>query len=395
LNQNDHVLISGAGPVGLGLGLGLARAGVRVTVLEAGDDIDDETRTATHLAPTSRLLDSIGALEDAKQAGMTGYHFDFRFPDSGVTIRMDRTCLKGEIPYPYTLHCPRNKLCRIMLEHLRRLSHAEVLFGHRVEQVSQTDTTVTVTAAVGGELRDIEGGWLVGADGARSAVRKALEIKLDGHTWPDRYITTAVHFPFRDHGYGDVNIISDPVDWGVITQIDGSGLWRCAYGEDPNISLPECARRVPEHLAKLVPAPGWKLIEHREYRVHERTAETFRKGRVLLAGDAAHLTQPIGAMGLTSGSLDASHLIRVLSDVIQGRAPDRELDRYAHQRRRVFLDRISPRSIMLKQQVQTADPAARRQVEAHLAAVARDPARMAEMAMFPLDTRGDEVLPKD
>jgi len=121
-------------------------------------------------------------------------------------------------------------------------------------------------------------------------------------------------------------------------------------------------RRIPEHYAAILPDPKapFRIIASSPYRVHERCAPTFRVGRVLLAGDAAHACNPCGGMGLTGGVVDAWCLAQVLGALIGGRASEAALDFYSQERRRVFLEVSSPVATEMKRRMSERDDARRR-----------------------------------
>ncbi|HVY81811.1 MAG TPA: FAD-dependent monooxygenase, partial [Steroidobacteraceae bacterium] len=135
------------------------------------------------------------------------------------------------------------------------------------------------------------------------------------------------------------------------------------YGEDAALPEEEARRRIPEHYAKILPDPSepYEIVASSPYRVHERCAPTFRVGRTLLAGDAAHVCNPCGGMGLTTGVIDAMALVDTLSAVIAGRAPDSVLDFYSQERRRVYLEVTSPLASNFKRMLSEKDPARREQ----------------------------------
>jgi 2-polyprenyl-6-methoxyphenol hydroxylase-like FAD-dependent oxidoreductase len=199
--------------------------------------------------------------------------------------------------------------------------------------------------------------WVVGTDGARSTVRQLLGLSFEGHTWPDRFVATNVEYDFEAHGYQPANMISDPQEWGVVARLGRENLWRVTFGEDGSLDESRVRERVPQHYERLLPSPGpYRILAAAPYRVHERCAPRFRVGRVLLAGDAAHVCNPCGGMGLTSGILDAEALITVLAAVIDGAAGDGVLDFYAEERRRVFREVVSPVATSFKRQLSEKDP---------------------------------------
>ncbi len=193
----------------------------------------------------------------------------------------------------------------------------------RVTGLTQDEDGVTVQFEQDGEPRELRCDWLVGADGGRSAVRQACGLSFDGYTHPERLVSTNVRYDFEARGYARANFIVDPVHWAVIVKVDRHGLWRVTYGEDAraagrerrgahsrNITVRFCPTADPYELEAFAP-----------FRVHERCAASFRAGRVLLAGDAAHVCNPFGGLGLTSGLLDGSFWAMPCPRSSRGRPP--------------------------------------------------------------------------
>src|SRR5262249_18565291 len=200
------------------------------------------------------------------------------------------------------------------------------------------------------------GRWLIGADGARSDVRRSLGIAFAGFTWPERFLVVSTPFDFYSviPGLTSVTYVADPVRWHFLLQIPE--LWRVMFpiapAESDELALtPTFAQAL---LATIVPGVSDYQIAHTTlYRVHQRVAETFRLGRAFLAGDAAHINNPLGGMGMNGGIHDAMNLTERLAAVWHGRARDEELDRYDRQRRLVTLEYIEKQSIRNKRNLES------------------------------------------
>jgi 2-polyprenyl-6-methoxyphenol hydroxylase-like FAD-dependent oxidoreductase len=374
----DGVLVAGGGPVGLLTALKLARAGVPVTVLEAEAEVLNSPRAIAYQPPTTAALERLGLLDDVLKRSVKSPDVAFRRVDGSPLAILNWSVLKDTTPYDYMLLIGQDTLSRVIVSHLKRYAHVEIRWGHRVFGVSQNATSVTVSAATANGEVQIQAPWLAATDGARSPVRESLGIAFEGITWPERFVATNVFYDFHLHGYSRANFIVDPVDWAVIAQIDKTGLWRVCYGEDASLSETEIRARLPERFKRLLPgAPepeSYRVDLCNPYRVHQRAAARFREGRVLLAGDAAHATNPIGGLGLSTGVLDAERLGEVLAAVWLGKASEDLLDAYAADRRRVFLEVSSPIASENKRRISESDPAKRAQDEAGLAAVNADSA---------------------
>jgi 2-polyprenyl-6-methoxyphenol hydroxylase-like FAD-dependent oxidoreductase len=263
----------------------------------------------------------------------------------------------------------------------------DVRWRTRLTGLSQDDDGVTATLDTPNGEQQLRTQWLIGADGTHSGVRRALNLKLEGVTWPEWFVATNLRFDFEAHGFGQSNVVLDPDHWAIIPKIDRTGLWRCTYREDGALSEDEVRRRLPERYALF--APGMRDCTPEAvspYRVHDRCIDSFRVGRVLLAGDAAHVVNPIGGLGLTGGLLDAIPLSDALTAVIHGHRDQSALDVWAHERRRVFLEVTAPTAKENRRRVSESDPEKRRADAARLRSLTNDPAlaRQALLSVFQL-----------
>jgi 2-polyprenyl-6-methoxyphenol hydroxylase-like FAD-dependent oxidoreductase len=388
LERLDGVLVSGAGPVGLVTALELARAGIRVVVVDSENAIRNEPRAAVYHSPVVERLDALGLLDDLKEVGVLKQAYHYWTRDHTLLGHITFAVLKPQdTAYPYNLHLGQPTLAAVILKHLLRVPGAEVRWRHKVVGITQDDDGVTVALETPEGPRSVRANWVIGADGTHSGVRRALDLRLEGITYPEWFVATNVRFDFEAHGFGQSNLVFDPDHWAIIPKIDQTGLWRCTYREDGSLSEEEARQRQPERYALFHPdLPSHAPEAMNPYRVHDRCTERFRVGRVLLAGDAAHVINPIGGLGLTGGLLDAVPLGRALAEVIAGRRNDRVLDAWADERRRVFLEVTKPTAQENRRRISERDPERRRADIARIRHITEDAAaaRQALLGVFQL-----------
>lgn len=361
--KSTGVVIVGAGPVGLTAALSLARAGIEVTVVEASTDLPEDLRASTFHPPTLDMLDALGVAEGVVAQGLKCPQWQFRDRREGVIATFDLGLLAEETRHPYRLQCEQWKLTRILRDRLDAEASTQIRYGVEAVDLAQDDTGVTLTVAdADGHRQDIRGRFLIGADGARSMVRKSVGVAFDGMTIPEIFLTVSTPFRF-DQAIPDLtNIayISDPEEWVVLLRTPT--LWRVLLPTDPNETEAEMMApdRVEARLQAVCPKDGpYELIHKTAYRVHERVAAAYVHGRVFLAGDAAHLNNPLGGMGMNGGIHDAVNLAEKLTAVWRG-APLASIGRYERQRRKVALETVQAQALRNRKILNERDPEARR-----------------------------------
>ncbi|MFI8193980.1 FAD-dependent oxidoreductase [Streptomyces sp. NPDC085946] len=347
--KQPQVIVVGAGPVGLVTALGLARRGVAVTVLERAQDIVRSPRAMVYHNGVLPGLAELGILDDVEKAGFRVTDLAFWDHANREAVRFDLGVFEGHEPYAYNVHLGQDRLADVALDHLRRYSDSEVFFNALVTDVTQNADSVSVSAFVDGHLRAYRADYVVATEGASSSLRTAAGLGFEGTTWPERFIATNVRYDFRSLGYADSTLVVDPVVGGVIARVDESDLWRVTYHEDSSLPMETVPSRIAAFFAGLLSAgASYELVQYSPYTMHQRTATSYRAGRLLLAGDAAHVTNPIGGLGLTGGLFDSYVLSEALAAVLAGTADDEILDEYSLRRRDAFLDYGSPRATQFK-----------------------------------------------
>jgi 2-polyprenyl-6-methoxyphenol hydroxylase-like FAD-dependent oxidoreductase len=352
----ERILIAGAGPVGLAAAANLVRGGLPVTVFEAGPDLSEESRASTFHPPTLDMLDQLGAAEPLIAQGLTAPQFQYRTKAHGVLAQFDFGAIADVTAHPYRVQCEQSKLTRILYEQLRGQSSFELQFDSPVRHVTQQPAGVEITIEREGRTETRSGRWLIGADGARSDVRRSLGIEFPGFTWPERFLVVSTPFDFRSviPDLVAVSYVCDPERWHFLLQIPGlcRVMFPIAPHESDELALSgEFARSL---MAGIVPGISRYEVAHLTlYKVHQRVAQTFRQGRAFLMGDAAHINNPLGGMGMNGGIHDAINLTSRLIEVWHGGKPESELERYDRQRRLVTLEYIEKQSIQNKRNLES------------------------------------------
>ena len=346
-----QVIVAGAGPVGLLTALALAKQDVAVLVLEAEPGLTLDLRAGTYHPPSLEMMAPYGITDEMLKTAIKVPRWQIRDRSDGVIAEWDVSLINDLTPYPYRLHLEQHRLTPIIYDKLKACANAEVRFLHAVTAVAQTADRVTVTAKTPNGDERIEAEWLVGADGGRSAVRKCAEVDFEGYTWPERFLVASTTDDYARHGYALNAYCSDPDEWVALFKMpdDGPpGLWRVIFPvpEDEDEALTLSEEMVEQRMQRFQPRAGRYPIKYKGiYKVHQRVAKDFRAGRVLLAGDAAHLNNPIGAFGLNGGIHDAFNLAGKLASVCRGEGDASLLDLYVRQRRTVNLEYVQEVSV--------------------------------------------------
>ena len=365
--QQHPVVISGAGPVGLVAALSLAQKGVDVVVLESEDHIPQDLRAGTFHPPTVEMLDTLGIGETLRSRALRVPEWQIRDRKDGLVAQFDLGMIAELTPYPFRLHVEQHKLSAIVAEALRGHRNVRLLFAHECAGYEQDADGVTVQVVGPDGRQEIRASYLIGADGARSIVRKTMDTEFEGFTWPERFLVFATRYDLREQGYTGNAYIADPDEWSAIFIQPHDGpppIWRIAFPIAPGMEEAEVL--APDFVQGkikgfLSPDQDYDIPYKSVYRVHQRVAKDFRDRRVFLAGDAAHVNNPLGGMGLNSGIHDAMNLTGKLAEVMLHGAPDDLLDRYHRQRRTVNVEYVQAITIRNKRLLEERDPKVRQE----------------------------------
>lgn len=378
MSREARVFIAGAGPVGLAAAACLVRQGVPVTVFEAAPVLSAESRASTFHPPTLDMLDDLGLAAPLIAKGLTAPQVQYRSKRDGVLGTFDFGALADLTRHPYRVQSEQFRLTRIIAAALRDDPLFELVYARRVTGVAQDNDGVTLhLAGPDGQEECRTGTWLIGADGARSAVRRSLGIAFEGFTWPERFlvVTTPYDFEAVIPDLVSVTYVGDPEQWHFLLRVPGA--WRVMFPVPADISdaAATSAGYAATIMAGVVPGlSGYEVAHTTLYRVHQRVAQTYRRGRAFLAGDAAHINNPLGGMGMNGGIHDAINLAGRLANLWHDRAPEADLDRYDLQRRQVTIEYVQSATIQNKRNLEATDEADRARFRDEMRAAAADPA---------------------
>jgi len=381
-DEKQRVVIVGAGPVGMVCALALNRRGVPVTVFEQEPAPVEDQRAATIHPPTLEMLDALGVTQKILPLGLisTTYRFHDRLNRS-VVAEFDLDRMRDEFKFPYVLQYEQYKLTASIAAEYANAGDFDVRFSHAVTGLDESADGVAIAYSSPDGAGRLPASYVIGCDGGRSTVRKLAGIEFEGFTYPERFIKIATSFDFGTVNRDLVlrNYFSDPDEWCNLFKVRGKrppGLWRAIFpvGNDEPDEVALSAERIEARLQKFFPKPGRYEVEYvNVYPVSQRVAATFRKGRVLLAGDSAHVNNPIGGMGMNGGIHDGINLADKLARVIRREAGEELLDLYSRQRRHAAVEYVQAQTIANKKLMEERDPTARAAKLAELRRIADDP----------------------
>jgi 2-polyprenyl-6-methoxyphenol hydroxylase-like FAD-dependent oxidoreductase len=357
------VAIVGAGPVGLALALGLARHGVRSVLLERRDATSEHSKAPAVHIRTREVLRSWGVEERLLDAGRLEQRIVLQPVDGGrPLLAVDLAELDDEAERPGLLLLPQADTERLLLEALRESGACDVRFGAEVTGVRATADHVDLQVREGAAARRVAAAYAVGCDGAGSFVRTAVGLPFDGITYRLRPMLADVRLGDERDAPPWLRARNTRGAFTFAARLDDD-LWRIVHlagsspdGEDGTVSDREVTRRVREMLG---PGPA-EVVWSSRFRIHRRASPRFRSGRVLLAGDAAHVHSPVGGQGMNAGIQDAANLAWKLAAALDGGDRDALLDSYDEERRAVVVGSISRVTDLLTRFVLQAPGALRR-----------------------------------
>ena len=333
-DRNADVLIVGAGPSGLVLALWLARSGVRARIVDKAAEPGTTSRALAVQVRTLEFYQQLGVANDVVASGLkvAGVNLSItgrdvaRIPLSGIG--------EGLTPFPFALIYPQDQHERFLIG---QLSEAGVTVERGIELVGVDDDGTRVRARLArsdGGVETFESAWIVGCDGAHSAVRHALGFGFPGGTYTHVFYVADVQArgPMMDK---ELHVALDVADFLAVFPLAGEGRARligtvkdAGDDEQPRFTWEDVDKEFLARLRVDVERVNWFST----YRVHHRVTSQFRRARAFLAGDAAHIHSPVGGQGMNTGIGDAVNLAWKLAAVVRGDADARILDTYEPER---------------------------------------------------------------
>ncbi len=384
MTNKTQIIIAGAGPVGCVVGLILARAGISVTILETENDLIPELRASTFHPPTLDMLDDLGVTPKLIDQGLITPKIQYRDLEDGLVAEFDHALIDDRTKHPYRLQCEQFKLTRIIAEMLKEFPHAEISFDSKFVDASQTDNAVRVFYETPAGSEQVTCDYLIGADGSRSEVRKSQKIEFPGFTYPEQFVTVSVPEDVDKivPGMGHVCYIAHPTQWCAL--IHAPDYWRFLFPIPMETTKEEAFDDdfLEGRLQHLAPHQERYAIQLRTlYGVNQRVAETYRLGRILLAGDSAHVNNPLGGMGMNGGIHDGVNLADKLVRMYGGGETEELLNLYDRQRRPIAIEYVQAQTMRNKKNLEETDPNVRRQRQDELRDVVNNVEKSRELLL--------------
>lgn len=379
MSEKNRVIVAGAGPVGVTVAYALLRQDIPVTLVEASAELPSDPRAATFHPPTMEMLKGISLAQPLHDMGIEINKWQYRDRKKGRIAEFDLGILSDITEYPYRLHCEQFKYARMVLAKVREFDDCTYRNNTAVTGFAQDGNGVRLSADGPDGPEVFKGKYLVGCDGGRSPVRHQMNTGFEGFTFEERFLVIATNYNFEPDGFAGTCYVADPDEWCSMFRVPAEGppgWWRVVFPMKPGQSEDEIFTDefVQSRVQGFHPRSEPYEIMHRNlYTVHQRIADTYREGRVFLAGDAAHINNPLGGMGLNFGLHDAINLTEKLGKVWRAEAEEDLFDLYVRQRRTVAVEYLHAQTMQNKKDLEEKDEAVREKTQAEWRRIADDP----------------------
>ena len=353
--KSAKVIIIGAGPVGTFAAYCLAEYGIETLVLESESTCETDMRASTFHPSTLKYLDNLNLADELIEKGLKAPIFQYRIRSTDEVLEFNLQELDDVLDFPFRLQCEQYKFARMLAGKLDRHRHSSVLFNRKLINFSEGKNKVTLDVDHHGTSEQYQCDYLIGADGANSIVRRNLGIEFSGFTYEEKFFTLSTQKPLENYfsNLSYVNYVSDPEEWFVL--LKAPSAWRILVPVPQ--TLDDKAIKSNDYVSDIFTrvlnsSDPIETIHRTIYRVHQRVVNKMRYGRIMLAGDSAHLNNPLGGFGMNGGLHDAWNLAEKLDGIINHKKDEDLLNLYDRQRRTVMNDFIQKQTIRNKKMIE-------------------------------------------
>jgi len=353
--KSAKVIIIGAGPVGTFAAYCLAEYGIETLVLESESTCETDMRASTFHPSTLKYLDNLNLADELIEKGLKAPIFQYRIRSTDEVLEFNLQELDDVLDFPFRLQCEQYKFARMLAGKLDRHRHSSVLFNRKLINFSEGNNKVTLDVDHHGTNEQYQCDYLIGADGANSIVRRNLGIEFSGFTYEEKFFTLSTEKPLENYfsNLSYVNYVSDPEEWFVL--LKAPSAWRILVPVPQ--TLDDKAIKSNDYVSDIFrrvlnSSDPIETIHRTIYRVHQRVVNKMRYGRIMLAGDSAHLNNPLGGFGMNGGLHDAWNLAEKLDGIINHKKDEDLLNLYDRQRRTVMNDFIQKQTIRNKKMIE-------------------------------------------
>ena len=353
--KSAKVIIIGAGPVGTFAAYCLAEYGIETLVLESESTCETDMRASTFHPSTLKYLDNLNLADELIKKGLKAPIFQYRIRSTDEVLEFNLQELDDVLDFPFRLQCEQYKFARMLAGKLDRHRHSSVLYNRKLINFSEGNNKVTLDVDHHGTSEQYQCDYLIGADGANSIVRRNLGIEFSGFTYEEKFFTLSTQKPLENYfsNLSYVNYVSDPEEWFVL--LKAPSAWRILVPVPQ--TLDDKAIKSNDYVSDIFTrvlnsCDPIETIHRTIYRVHQRVVNKMRYGRIMLAGDSAHLNNPLGGFGMNGGLHDAWNLAEKLDGIINHKKDEDLLNLYDRQRRTVMNDFIQKQTIRNKKMIE-------------------------------------------
>lgn len=376
-DENDRILIVGGGPVGLFAATRLAGFGIPVTLVDKAPNVSDDIRASTIHPPSLEMMAPYGITDEILATGVKVPKWQIRNHATGEKVIFDLGLIADETDYPYRVQFEQSKICEIMDRLLQDNPLVDIRYGTELLSATQDDQGVTVRVKTTSGEEDLTGRFLIAADGGSSTIREQLKLSFEGSMYPERTVLVTTPFPFHEHIEGLSSVSYCWEEKGNFSLLQLPGQWRASlyFPEDMEPDEALADEHIQRQLQDICPMDEpFEIYDKRVYRVHQRIVPKYNHGRIVLAGDAAHLNSPSGGMGMNGGLHDAHNLTEKLNEIWCG--DDLALlDLYSRQRKPIAEEQIIKQADQNRKRMTEKDPAKRRRSLDEMRAIVGDPVK--------------------